>query len=253
MAQLQPNKMSQLKALLKADFTVQLRRGRSGIMTIITPLILVFAFGNSTGKKATIIPPSMIIAASITVGIMGICLAGYSVATAQDRAAGIFQRLRVTPTPIWILMASRLLIQLFVVTIMTILVLIMAYWRLGVNLGVARDILSLGAALFGACSFLALGQLTVALVKSTDAVNSAGRLIYVALTFGGLIGSFGGLGSTFQNIMIWSPYGATETILQAALNGTAGIDHVWWSLLATIAYALVFTAAGIRYFSWATE
>jgi ABC-2 type transport system permease protein len=253
MARLQISTLSQLKALLRADFSVQLRRGRSGIITVLTPLILIFALGNASGKRAQLLPATDIVAASFVIGIMGICLAGYSVAIAQDRAAGIFQRLRVTPTPVWAIMVSRLLVQLMTVAIMAVLLLVVAYWRLHLSLGLGHDLVTIAAALFGGCAFLALGQVIAALVRSTNAVNSAGRLVYIALTFGGIVGSVGVLGTAAQNIVAWSPYGTTATIMQAALRGTAGVDHVWWSLLATVAYAILFTAIGVRYFVWEVE
>jgi len=249
----QPTIFSRFKALLKADFTVQLRRGRSGVLTIITPLALVLSLGNAAGKRGGDPFIMGVIAASLVVGLMGLCLAGYPVATAQDRAGGIFQRLRVTPTPVWAIMASRLLVQLLLVEIMTALVLGVAYWRFGTNLGFVHYIATIGATLFGGCAFLALGQMIVGLVRSTDAVNSTSRIVYILLTVGGLIGSLGNLGETVQKVVTWSPYGTTQTILQAALHGTAGVDHIWWSLLATIGYALIFAVIGIRYFSWSVE
>jgi ABC-2 type transport system permease protein len=54
-------------------------------------------------------------------------LFGYSIALVRDREAGVFQRLRLTPTPTWQIMGSRLVLQVVADLVMTVIVIIVAY------------------------------------------------------------------------------------------------------------------------------
>src|SRR5437762_1263056 len=114
-----------LRALLEADFTVQLRNGRALALTFLLPLVLLY--GLSAGKRrAQLGGPIVDVALALTLGIASIAILGYSASVARDRELGVFQRLRVTPAPTWTIMLSRLAVQIVSMLVMSVVVLVAA-------------------------------------------------------------------------------------------------------------------------------
>src|SRR5881296_3577276 len=101
------------RALLEADFTVQLRNNRALLLSFALPLVLLYALFASFAVKRGIIvgDPQFKVAAALTLGMASIAILGYAMTVARDREKGVFQRLRVTPAPTWTIMTSRLAMQ----------------------------------------------------------------------------------------------------------------------------------------------
>jgi len=74
---------------------------------------------------------------SITIGLNAIGLMGYSNAIARDRDKGIFQRLRLAPLTAWSIMASRLMVQLAMIVLVTIAVFIVGFYADNIKLSAA--------------------------------------------------------------------------------------------------------------------
>jgi ABC-2 type transport system permease protein len=201
----------------------------------------------------TVVGGTFVLSASLLVGLISNGMMGYAATTAQDRGRGVFQRLRVTPAPTWLIMMSRIVIQIIMIMIMTILVLIVAQEFNHIHITLFHALLTILIAIVGSSVFLGLGQAVVGLIRSADAVNAAARMIYAILAFGGAVAVFSPLGSTIETIIRWSPYGTVQTILVAALQNGTWTSHIWFSLLVTILYALGFTAIGIKWFQWNTQ
>src|SRR5213080_3282146 len=114
-----------LTALLRADFTVQLRNGRALALALLPPLVLMYAqFAGKRGGQLG--DPLFRVATSITFGIASIAILGYTAPVARDREKGVFQRLRVSPAPTWTIMVSRLAVQVAAIMAMAVLVLVAA-------------------------------------------------------------------------------------------------------------------------------
>ena len=101
---------------------------------------------------------------------------------------------RVTPALTWAIMTSRLLVQIIVNLIMTVLVVIIG----GI---VHSTIFTLDGYLLIACvsimdgaMFLAIAQAIVGLIRSAAAVNAVGRVFYIVFLLLGLLGASGILG-----------------------------------------------------------
>src|SRR5207302_11318843 len=85
-----------LRALLRADLTVQLRNGRALLLTFFPPRAVLS--GLFTAKRgAQLGSPIVKVSFALTSGIALIATLGYTVSVATARALGAFQRLRVTP------------------------------------------------------------------------------------------------------------------------------------------------------------
>ena len=105
-----------MAALLKADYTTLWRNRRATIAVLIIPIIIIYSWKSLVATAGG----AFVLSNSITLGLVAIGLMGYSNSIARDRDKGVFQRLRVSPLPLWTIMASRLLVQLSLILMLTI-------------------------------------------------------------------------------------------------------------------------------------
>ena len=212
-----PSVKEVFRALLRADFRVQWRNRRALLMTLIMPLIFIISWKSLIPE----IGGAAVLAICISVGLPATGLMAYSQSIARDRERGVFQRLRAAPIPTWAIMLSRITVQL--------------------------------VAMIGGLAYLAIGQTVVGLIKSSDAVNAAARLIYLPLAIVGALGEIGLFGSTLQTVIMYSPFGTTKTLITWSVSGTAMSGTVLFALVLTLAYAAFFAYIGIRNFKWSVQ
>ena len=98
------------KALLRADFLVTMRNRRAVLLSVLLPILLLFAT-NTDKAERRLDGSTFIVGLCITYGLVSTSIMGYALTVARDREKGVFQRLRVTPAPTWTIMASRLVMQ----------------------------------------------------------------------------------------------------------------------------------------------
>jgi ABC-2 type transport system permease protein len=242
-------------SLLRADFTVLLRSGRTLLLNILVPILILVIFGLHLGNKGhgnalTNGGAGFTIGLALTYGLMASSLMGYSITVARDRDSGVFQRLHVTPAPTWAIMTSRLLVQIVVDLIMTVVVLIIGGIIYSTAFNVGQYLLIVCVSVLGGAMFLAIAQAVVGLVRSAVVVNAIGRILYIVLLLLGLLGSSGILGSTVKAISDWSPVGAMINLYGGVLN----ISSWDWTdtngLIATLGYIVIGAFIGIRWFRW---
>lgn len=244
-----PSSSIALKALLRADFIVQWNLRRSLLMSLLIPIVFLFSFRS----LVSVIGGASVLAVCISVGLLATGLMGYSQSIARDRERGVFQRLRTAPVPTWMIMGSRIIVQLVVMAALTIVTIIVGAIFDNIHVGFGAMLLAIIAAVIGGAAFVALGQAVVGLVKGSDAVNAVVRLVYSFIAVIGALGEIGLFGTVVENIVQWSPLGTAKTLLAAALNPHAWTIGVFWALLATIGYIIVLAGIGIQYFKWSTE
>jgi ABC-2 type transport system permease protein len=241
------------RSLLRADFTVLVRSGRTLVLNIVLPIVILVItdlHAGAGGAGAVLTSALFSIGLALTYGLMSSSLIGYSLSIARDREAGVFQRLRVTPAPTWAIMTSRLLVQIVLDIIMTVLVLIVggALHHLAFNLG--EVLLILGVSIAGGAMFLAIAQAIVGLVRSAAVVNALGRVLYVVFLVLGLLGSSGILGATMKVVSSWTPVGAMIDLF----GGVLDLSKWDWTdtsgLIATAGYIVIGAFVGIRWFRW---
>lgn len=218
-------------------------------MTIVMPVIFIISWQSLIPEMGGI----NVLAVCVAVGLPATGLMAYSQATARDRERGVFQRLRAAPIPTWAIMLSRITVQVVVIMFMTLMTYIFGYYidKIAVPFGVVPLMLVISA--IGGLAYLALGQFIVALIKGSDAVNAAARLIYFPVAIVGAVGTLGLFGTTVQNIIQWSPFGTTETLIVWSVSPGTFDMNIFWALLATLGYVAVFTTIGIRKFKWSVQ
>jgi ABC-2 type transport system permease protein len=243
-----PKTSAVMKGLLKADYTTLWRNRRAVILVILVPMIIVFSW------KGLIVHTggAFVLANAITLGLIAIGLMGYTNSIARDRDKGIFQRLRVSPLPLWTIMASRLLVQLSLILMLSIVVFIAGYQFDQIKMSAAGYIITLLASIVGGAVYLGLGQAIVGRVQNPETVNSTVRLVYFAFI---MIGMFGetGLVPQIKTLADWSPYGTVSSIIISSLEPSKWNNHTTEALLLTLGYTIVFTVLGIKWFKWSNK
>jgi ABC-2 type transport system permease protein len=236
-------------SLLRADFIVFLKNRRSLILSILLPYLILVSTSSKTGT-ANLGGSLFVIGLSITFGIASTSIMGYSLAVARDRERGVFQRLRVTPASTWAIMVSRLSVQAVANLIIALVVVILGARVHHLSLSVGQYGLVLLVSILGGAMFLCVGQALVALVKSSETVNSTARLLYIGLILLGLLGQGGSLGRTWDSVARWSPVGTVMTLFAGVLKLSAWDGRDVESLLAVLGYIAVLSVIGIRWFQW---
>jgi ABC-2 type transport system permease protein len=243
-----PKTSAVMAALLRADFTTLWRNRRAVIMVLIVPMIIVFSW---KGLVATA-GGAFVLSNSITLGLVAIGLMGYTNSVARDREKGVFQRLRVSPLPLWTIMASRLIVQLTLILIMTVVVFLSGYNFDQIVMPASNYVVTLLTAIIGGSVYLGLGQAIVGSIQNPETVNSTARLVYFAFI---ILGTFSGFiqNAVFQEIVKWTPYGTVSNIIRASLDFSKWSNHTSMALMLTIGYTIVFATLGIKWFKWSTK
>jgi ABC-2 type transport system permease protein len=240
-------------SLLRADFTVLFRSARTLILNVALPIVILVIIDTRTGNKTTATAFSgsgFAIGLALTYGLMSSSLIGYSLTVARDRGAGVFQRLRVTPAPTWAIMTSRLLVQIVLDLLMTVIVVIVGTIIHPQNFTVGELLLLVCASIAGGAMFLAIAQALVGLVRSAAVVNALGRVFYVVLLLLGLLGSSGLLGSTVKDVSDWTPVGAMINVYGGVLDLAHWGSTATTGVIAMAIYIVIGAFIGIRWFRW---
>jgi ABC-2 type transport system permease protein len=255
-----PKTSAVLTSLLRADFTTQWRNRRAVMLTLVVPVVILMSWKSFVATAGG----PFVLSNSITIGLFASGLMGYSNTIARDRDKGIFQRLRVSPLPWWTIMASRLLVQLAMIMIITTIVFVIGNSFDGITLSPVAYLLTYFTAIVCGCVSLSLGQMIVGFIKNPETVNATTRLVYLALI---MIGTFGEvsheiekmekktsqLGDMIYRAVELTPYGAVKTILSAGMEPTKWDTNTSTALLLTLVYIVVFTFFGIKWFKWNTK
>lgn len=249
MEALVPTTSAVLKSLLRADLRTQWRNRRAVTLTVLVPVIILFSWREIINQ----VGGAFALGTCITVGLMATGLMGYTNSVARDRDKGVFQRLRVAPLPAWSIMASRLLVQLLMIIIITAAVLLVGYFADHIVIPSVGYALAFLAAIVGASAYLAMGQVIVGLIKNPEVVQSTTRLVYFIFIMVGMLGQLGVLGDYVKKYVIWSPYGTVQTIIADAVDPSKWTSTSTEALLATIGYAAVFFVVGIKKFQWSNK
>ena len=241
-----PKSSEALSSLLRADFTTQWRNRRAVVMSLLVPVIILISWKGIIDK----VGGPFALSISITIGLTSIGIMGYAIAIARDRDKGVFQRLRVTPVPTVFIMLSRLMVQLMMIILLTTFVFIVGYKYDKISLTPGGYALTYITALVGGALYLGLGQMIVGLVKNAETVNSTSRLVYIAFIVLGMFGELGLFGNELKTTIRWSPFGTVKTILASGMAPSTWNSETTIALFITLAYAVVFSILGVKWFKW---
>jgi ABC-2 type transport system permease protein len=248
-----PKTSAVLTALLRADFTTQWRNRRAVILSLLVPVIILATW------KGFVKPMGgpFVLSNSIAIGLIATGLMGYSNSVARDRDKGIFQRLRVAPVTSWTIMASRLIVQLVMILMITTIVFVGGSEFDHVTLTPSGYILTYFAAIVGGAVYLSLGQMIVGLITNPETVSATTRLVYFVFIMSGMLGELyiasGDVPKEIGDAIQWSPYGTVKTILAVSMEPAKWNNEATMAVLVTVLYTVVFTAIGINKFKWTSK
>jgi ABC-2 type transport system permease protein len=237
-------------SLLRADLTVLIRSVRTLIFNIALPLVVLVTTGSQHSDSGA--SSAAIIGIAITFGLISSDVLGYSITAGQDRENGVFQRLRVAPSPTWAIMVSRLTVQVVVNLIVAGIVVVIGSSMLGRTVSAAQWLLLIPVTIGSGAVFLSIGQALVGLIKSAALINAVGRVVTIGFILIRLPGT-GLLGPAFKNVTLWTPAGATGDMFHHVLSASAWTGTDTNAVLACLGYIAVFGFLGIRYFRWSTR
>ncbi|WP_343690095.1 ABC transporter permease [Chitinophaga sp.] len=244
-----PSSTNVFKALFKADLLVQWRNRRAVFMVLLIPVFILFCWKNALAK----IGPYYILSTCLTIGLISIGLMGYSATVSRDRDKGIFQRLRVAPFNPGLIMTSKLLVQLMMIFVLTILIFLGGYYLDGITISAQGYAITFITALISGAVYLSLGQLITGLITNPESVNGATRMIYFVFVMVGMLGELGTLGDKFRKVSLWSPYGTVKAIISTGMQPGHWDTTSTQALMLCLLYAAVFTIIGVRKFRWAVK
>ncbi|MES2808387.1 MAG: ABC transporter permease [Bacteroidota bacterium] len=243
-----PKTSTVFATLFKADLAVVLSNKRSVLISLSVPMIILLTwkpFIKLSGGP-------FVLATALAIGVIAIGLMGYTLSVARDRDKGIFQRLRVAPVPTWVIMSSRISIQLIMIMVLTLVVFIVGHQYDGITLSAAGYVFSFLIAIFSGAVYLSLGQFIVGLIKNFDTINATTRFTYVVFIITGTMGQLI-RNEQFREIVRFSPYGSVKLMLAGAMEPDKWGHDANVALLVSFAYIVVFAGIGIKKFKWNTK
>jgi ABC-2 type transport system permease protein len=241
------------ESLLRADFTVLRRSWRPQLLSLGLPVIVLAVFLlEHQGKLLGTDVAATLTGIAITAGSLSSGVLGYALAIGRDRENGVFQRLRITPAPTWMFMASRLAMNIMVDIVVAVIVATLGAIGYGFPLGVAAYLLLIPAAIIAGAVFLSLGQAIAGLLTSATLVSAAGRVVFLVLYLTAFFGLAGNVGTPFKTVARWSPVGSAVDLFRATLIHSGWTTADTQAILTCLGYILIFSFLGIRYFRWDT-
>ena len=175
---------------LRAEQLTFWRSREAAIFVFLFPPLLfvllasVFGDGTEDGRPVS----SYLVAGLIGYAVANTALGGLAITLVLRRESGILKRLRSTPLPGRLYLATVLLSNLLIVVLQSLTVLALGVLLFDADLP-ERPVEFLLALAIGAVAFAGLGLAAAALIRSDEAVAAAVNVIVLPMSF--LSGSFG--------------------------------------------------------------
>jgi ABC-2 type transport system permease protein len=244
-----PKTSTVFATLFRADMATLLSNRRSVAISLVVPLIVLVTW---KGLIKHVGGP-FVLATALAIGLIAIGLMGYTLSIARDRDKGIFQRLRVAPVPTWVIMTSRISIQLITIMVLTLVVFIVGYQYDGIALSASGYVLTFLIAILSGAVYLSLGQFIVGLINSFETINAVTRMTYFVFIMVGMVGDLMIKNEKIKEAIRFSPYGSVKMMLAAGMEPNKWTQDITIAVLVSFAYIVIFAGIGIKKFKWNTK
>lgn len=219
-----------------------LLREPGSLFTVLIPLFILIAFGNSIGPDDTTLLPMVI---AVAIGLVGLYL--MPTALAGYREKGILRRLSTTPVRPASLLTVQLLLQVVLALVSCGALLAVAGMAFGAPLP-ANALTFAAVFALGTASMFAIGLLIAALAPSGRAANGIGVLLYFPMAYlAGIMQPASLMPATLVTIGEFTPLGAFRQSLNDVWTGAAA-DPLLLGVMAV--YAVVISLAAAKFFRW---
>jgi ABC-2 type transport system permease protein len=233
-------------AQARFDARSMLRNGEQLMLTVILPLLVLVGLSRSSvvdlgdGPRIDLAAPGV-----LALALISTAFTGQAIATGFDRRAGLLRLLGTTPLGRSGLIAGRIGAVL-AVQLIQILLLGTAAVLLGWRPEAAGLIPAIGIEALGTAAFVSLGLLLAGTLRA-EAVLAAANLIWVLLLAGGGVVLAADRLGPIGPLVTALPSGALGDGLRTALGSG---DWPWRDLAVLLVWAVVGTAATVRWFRW---
>ena len=237
------------------DLLIFRRNPAATFFTVILPLIFLLLFTSIFGndeiepgvRAATFYVPGILALAIISA--TGVNLA-MTITTRRER--GILKRVRATPIPPWVFIASQAIAGFVLSVIMTVIIVLIGRVLFSVSLNVNGIPSLLITLLIGAFSFAAIGLALTSIIPSEDAAPAVTNAIFLPLYFISDVFIVGGDTPTFiQRIGDIFPVKHLSNALQESFDPFAeSAPFPWENWLVIAAWGVVAAVITLRTFRW---
>ena len=237
------------------DLLIFRRNPAATFFTVILPLIFLLLFTSIFGndeiepgvRAATFYVPGILALAIISA--TGVNLA-MTITTRRER--GILKRVRATPIPPWVFIASQAIAGFVLSVIMTVIIVLVGRVLFSVSLNVNGIPSLLITLLIGAFSFAAIGLALTSIIPSEDAAPAVTNAIFLPLYFISDVFIVGADTPTFiQRIGDIFPVKHLSNALQESFDPFAeSAPFPWENWLVIAAWGVVAAVITLRTFRW---
>ena len=247
--------VGRLRQQVAFDLLIFRRNPASTFFTLVLPLIFLVIFtsifGNDTlangAKVATLYVPGILALAIISATTVNL-----AITMTARRERGILKRVRGTPMPPWVFVASQAFAGFALSVLMTVLITLVGRLLFGVTLngpGVPSLILTVA---IGAMSFAAMGLALTAVIPSEDAAPAVTNAVMLPLYFISDVFIPGDqIPSWVQAVAGLFPIKHLSLALQESYDPFAETaPWPWQNWLVIAAWGAVATLVAVRGFRW---
>ena len=225
------------------------RDGEMIFWSLVIPLFFLFIFsfalGGATGRTSTFLVPGLIGAQVLSSGFWGV---GAMLASFREKK--VLRRIYLTPLPSWVFFAALVLYRMTLLALQALLLAIAGALVFGVRIVGNPFEIAIVLAL-GAATFVSLGTVIGAVVRSTESANNIASVLTVPLAF---------LSDAYIPIDRFPPQiGAVLRLLPStqfidalrgiAMHGESLVHYGLWMAILVL-WTIAGTAVSARYFRW---
>jgi ABC-2 type transport system permease protein len=209
-------------------------------------VVFSYALGyGSTRQTSTWLVPGLIGAQVLSSGFWGV---GAMLATFREQK--LLRRIYLTPLPPWVFFASLVLYRMTLLAVQAILLVGFGRFMFGVHV-LGNPIAVVFILLLGAATFVALGSIIGAIVKTTESANNIASVLTVPLAF--LSDAYIPLDrfppAVSHTLHLLPSTQFIDTFRDVAMYGVPLSAYAGW-ILALVCWTLAGTAISARYFRW---
>ncbi|MFD3552146.1 ABC transporter permease [Streptomyces goshikiensis] len=250
--------MSAYTALTAAGYRAQVRDKATLFFTFAFPLLFLVVFGlifsgqdvEETGRPYI----SYIAPGVMSWGVANAAVFGIAFTLMQWRRDDLLRLIRLTPTPLTTVLASRYVLALAVGVVQAaVFVAVAMLPGFGLTLD-GRWPLVLPALVLGITAFLAIGVIVGTYANTPEAVAAIANCLMVPMAF--LSGSFLPLDmmpSWLQQVSRVLPLRYLNDAATGALTGSGSLAGIGTGCAVLLGFALLFGAIGLKTFRWSNR
>jgi ABC-2 type transport system permease protein len=245
------NTLRMLGAQTRMNFVwYLLRDGEMIFWSLAIPIffLIVFAFAlgsGSTKMTSTFLVPGLIGAQVLSSGFWGV-----GAVLAEFRQKKILRRIYLTPLPPWTFFSALVLYRMSLLAIQACLLVAVGTLMFGIRI-VGNPFAIAAVLVLGAATFVSLGSVIGALVKTTESANNIASVLTVPLAFLSdayiPVDRFPAPVSNFLHLLPSTQF--IDTFRNVAMYGDPITHYTPW-ICALLAWMIAGTAVTARFFRW---